>query len=886
MPKIIVDGVEIEASEDANLLEVLLSNDIDIPYFCWHPAMGSVGACRQCAVIGYANEEDARGRIVMSCMTPVMEGARYSVTAENASSFRDSVIENLMLNHPHDCPVCEEGGECHLQDMTVMVGHRDRRYSGDKTTFRNQYLGPFIGHEMNRCITCYRCVRYYQDYAGGTDLGAFGSRDRVFFGRAEDGVLENEFAGNLVEVCPTGVFTDKTLSKHYTRKWDLQSSPTVCTSCSLGCNTYSSERYGELRRVHNRYHNEVNGYFLCDRGRFGAQHVNSDRRIPQAGIRNADGKYDPVPLADAIEAIRGLLDGVVVGIGSPRASLEANEALRQLVGAENYANGMTDIDRAMSAVILEVLQSGMNTPSMMEVESYDAILVIGEDITNHAPRLALSVRQALRNRGQRMADETGISSWHDAAVRELTQHDLSPLVLLSPMADKLDDVASQAIRLAPEEIVSLTQKIEKALDSSLDNESAPRAQEVAEVLLQAKRPLIISGTSLNSANVLKAAANLARALHAKNADAGIFLCASEANSLGVALIDNDNSTEGLLAADADVVVVLENDLAARFGEDVLGQIKSLVAIDHLDNATVSESQVVLPAATFAESEGTFVNNEGRLQRSLAVFKPAGDISAAYQLLTALGGQELSAGAVQQRCAEQHPVLAAMLNCAPGQDYRVEGSRVARMTHRASGRTAMLADVSVHEPKQPVDTESPLAFTMEGNQQQAPSTLRPYTWSPGWNSNQSIHKFQSEVGGPDKTGVPGVKIFSGQESLTGFEITPEPARNFIGQTHIFGSDPVSNEAAEIATMIPGLYARMNEETSRSIGVGPGDGILAGGLELAVLVDDEVAEQCVIYPILPGTGHLADLNLSDARRIDGFKAPSDPMRPAIITSDRTS
>ena len=177
MPKIIVDGEKIEARADANLLEVLLSNNIDMPYFCWHPAMGSVGACRQCAVIGYANEEDARGRIVMSCMTPVMEGARYSVTAENASSFRDSVIENLMLNHPHDCPVCEEGGECHLQDMTVMVGHRDRRYSGEKTTFRNQYLGPFIGHEMNRCITCYRCVRYYQDYAGGTDLGAFGSRD-------------------------------------------------------------------------------------------------------------------------------------------------------------------------------------------------------------------------------------------------------------------------------------------------------------------------------------------------------------------------------------------------------------------------------------------------------------------------------------------------------------------------------------------------------------------------------------------------------------------------------------------------------------------------------------------------------------------------------------
>ena len=181
MPTIFVDDSAIEAKAGDNLLEVLLSNGIDVPYFCWHPAMGSVGACRQCAVVGYANPDDTRGRIVMSCMTPVTEGARFSVQADGATSFRNSVIENLMLNHPHDCPVCEEGGECHLQDMTVMVGHSDRRYKGLKTTFRNQYLGPLIGHEMNRCITCYRCVRYYQDYAGGDDLSAFGSRDRVVF---------------------------------------------------------------------------------------------------------------------------------------------------------------------------------------------------------------------------------------------------------------------------------------------------------------------------------------------------------------------------------------------------------------------------------------------------------------------------------------------------------------------------------------------------------------------------------------------------------------------------------------------------------------------------------------------------------------------------------
>ena len=128
-----------------------------------------------------------------------------------AAEFRAAITELLMTNHPHDCPVCDEGGECHLQDMTVMTGHNQRRYRFGKRTHRNQDLGPLIEHEMNRCIACYRCLRFYQEYAGGHDLDVFQSHNHVYFGRHEDGVLESEFSGNLVEVCPTGVFTDKTL---------------------------------------------------------------------------------------------------------------------------------------------------------------------------------------------------------------------------------------------------------------------------------------------------------------------------------------------------------------------------------------------------------------------------------------------------------------------------------------------------------------------------------------------------------------------------------------------------------------------------------------------------------------------------------------------------
>ena len=228
MAKIWIEGETRDVDASKNLLEVCLEQGLDLPYFCWHPALGSVGACRQCAVKQFRDEKDTQGKLVMACMTPASEGTRISVGDDEARTFRKSVTEFLMVNHPHDCPICDEGGECHLQDMTVMTGHRVRTYRFLKKTYTNQDLGPFVNHEMNRCIQCYRCVHFYREHAGGKDLQAFAAKDHVYFGRHEDGVLESEFAGNLVEICPTGVFTDKTSKQHYTRKWDLATAPSVC----------------------------------------------------------------------------------------------------------------------------------------------------------------------------------------------------------------------------------------------------------------------------------------------------------------------------------------------------------------------------------------------------------------------------------------------------------------------------------------------------------------------------------------------------------------------------------------------------------------------------------------------------------------------------------
>ena len=198
---------------------------------------------------------------------------------------------------------------------------------------------------MNRCIQCQRCVRFYREYAGGHDLNAFHLRDSIYYGRHEDGILESEFSGNLVEICPTGVFTDATLKRHYTRKWDLQMAPSICVHCGLGCNTTVGERYGTLRRIVNRYNHEVNGYFLCDRGRFGYEFVESSLRIRHPLL---NGKA-ATKTRGAGTLRRILREGNAIGIGSPRASLEANFALRTLVGPDRFFAGV--LGRRLAAVV-------------------------------------------------------------------------------------------------------------------------------------------------------------------------------------------------------------------------------------------------------------------------------------------------------------------------------------------------------------------------------------------------------------------------------------------------------------------------------------------------------------------------------------------------------
>jgi len=881
MATIHVDGKALEVDGADNLLQACLSLGLDIPYFCWHPALGSVGACRQCAVKQYTDENDTRGRIVMSCMTPATDGTWISIDDEESKAFRASVVEWLMTNHPHDCPVCEEGGHCHLQDMTVMTGHNERRYRFTKRTHQNQQLGPFISHEMNRCIACYRCVRFYKDYAGGTDLGVFGAHDNVYFGRVEDGVLESEFSGNLTEVCPTGVFTDKTHSERYNRKWDMQFSPSICHGCSSGCNISPGERYGELRRIENRYNGSVNQYFLCDRGRFGYGYVNREDRPRQPLLANGA----KLSLDEALDKAADLLRGRnIVGIGSPRASLESNYALRELVGAEHFYSGIEAAELERIRLVLQVLNdSPLPVPNMRDIEDHDAVFVLGEDLTQTAARMALSLRQSVKGKAEDMADAMRVQPWLDAAVKNIGQHALNPLFIASLAETKLDDIAEECVHAAPDDLARIGFAVAHALDASapavegLDAEALDLAKRIADALLAAKRPLIIAGTSLGSKALIEASGNIDKAPKPAQKNGSISLIVPEANSLGLAMLGGesvDAALQAVIDGKADAIVVLENDLYTRTDkakvDAALNATKVLIVADHQKTATSDRAHLVLPAASFAEGDGTLVSQEGRAQRFFQVFDPKYMdasilVHEGWRWLHALRATLLNQPIdwtqldhVTAAVAASTPQLNRIVDAAPSAAFRIKGMKLAREPLRYSGRTAMRADISVHEPRTPQDKDTAFAFSMEGYSGSAePRQQVPFAWSPGWNSPQAWNKFQDEVGGHIRAGDPGTRLIeSTGDSLNWFASVPRAFNPAPGTWqvvpffHLFGSEENSSKAAPVQERIPAAYVALAKSEADRLGVNDGAmlslNVAGQTLRLPLRINEELGAGLVALP----------------------------------------
>ena len=654
MPKLTIDSREIEVPQGTNVLEAAERLGIMVPRFCYHPALGSVGACRMCAVKFL--EGKVKG-VEMSCMVAAEDGMVVSTTHPDAMDYRKYVIEWLMLDHPLDCPVCDEGGHCLLQDETVSGGHGIRRFLGPKRTYQDQDLGLFVQHEMNRCIQCWRCRRFYQEYAGYRDLGALQIARRTYFGRFTDGPLESPFAGNLIDICPTGVFTDKP-SRFKGRRWNFDRSPSLCLHCSLGCNTVGSAQYREMVRLEGRPHDAVNGYFICDRGRYGFSYANHPERPRRAHLGDREVPWDEAIKAAAAELARISREhgpGAVACMGGTRSSLETQGALKLFCRTQGWRDPQFFWDPALERKVKAAVDrlDERLAVSLRELEAADFIVLVGADPVNEAPMLALALRQAQR-RGAKVVvlDPRPV----------FLPFEFEPL----PVPPGQLDAALGALvkgALSAEAAAGLIEPARRFYDALPgrypgDPAVADRLAALAEALEKSQKPVVVCGTDIVRETTPALAADIALLLKAAGKEAGLFYLLPGANAFGAALVSAPGQPEAAdrspgqwpwgpaavgepagpgepaLSADAilegidqgriKALVLVENDPFWTFYDEArlalaLERLEFLLVLDYVPSASVKRAHVVLPTVpVFERTASGFVNQEGRAQAALPV----------------------------------------------------------------------------------------------------------------------------------------------------------------------------------------------------------------------------------------------------------------------------
>ncbi|CAL4320193.1 NADH-quinone oxidoreductase subunit G [Buchnera aphidicola (Protaphis terricola)] len=838
MSKIYINKKMYHVNKSDNLLHACLSVGLDIPYFCWHPKLGSIGACRQCAVTQYDNFSDSQGKIIISCMTPIIDGSIISTNDSISKEFRKNILELLLINHPHDCPVCEEGGNCHLQDMTVMNKHYNRNYRFQKRTYINQYLGSFIKHEMNRCIGCYRCVRYYKDYADGSDLNVYSANNNIYFGRIEDGVLENEHSGNLVEICPTGVFTDKT-NKKYNRKWDLQYAPSICHSCSVGCNIIAGERYSEIRRIENRYHQNINNYFICDLGRFGYSHNNLKQRPRHPSIKTSNHEFNILNFSQAIQESVNFIKCYkrVIGIGSIRSSIENNFALKELVGEINFSHGMSNKEEACVKLILDVLNSNeFYIPSLKEIEDYDVILILGEDLTQTSPRIALSVRQAIKNKAKKIAELNRIPNWNSSVVSHISENFKNSLYIIYTHETKLDDIAKWSYFGSVDEQIAFGCSIIHNLDInsskvlSLNDHLSKKSSLIAQDLINAKKVLIISGMHSFSKSIIQTSINIAISIkRKKNNHVALTFATPSANTLGLGIMSGfsiEKAFQKLNKKEADAVIFMEYDVYRYLSKhdcDFLFKNKeNTLSIDHQYTKTYKNSKINLPCMNFFESSGTIINFEGRAQRFFKVYDPMffDENNCLYEswkwlhfIQCKLLNKKISWSNLDDviiSYGKKYPILKKIKTFLPNSNFRINNQKIARSPNRYSGRTALKSNINIHESSQPTDVNTMFSFSMEGyNSPNKSLAYIPFAWFPGWNSPQAWNKFQVEIGRELIAGDSGVFLFKDNKKNMNvyFNVKYTIEKKYwsiIPYYHIFGNEELTQYSSIIKKNIPLPY----------------------------------------------------------------------------------
>ena len=655
MATVTINGKEITVEDGTLILDAARQAGFEIPTFCYQAELSRLGSCRMCLV-----EIEGQRKLQPSCVTPVMHGMNIWTDSPSVVSAREAMLEFLLSNHALDCPVCDKGGECELQDMVYKYGPRKGRFQEVKNRFhdRDYVLSPVIVKNSNRCVQCMRCVRVCREVVGVGVLGAIGrghKQEETSFLRQQ---LDCDHDGNCIEVCPVGCFMRRPY-RYKARPWDLTRAMSICPYCGTGCRFSIQERDGVVLRAVAMHEVGVNGITLCARGRFGYDFVNSKERLKTPLVKR-NGRFEPVTWHDAMEMIKerlGTLQGERIGaIASPRLTNEELFLFQRFV-REVLKSPNIDSDPRWNDTTVEAFVSVTGIPeggtSLFDCVGADTVFIIGGQVSEENPVV-------------------------DYTIRRISSERRMNIIIGSPRAMKLDASAGILLRhgagcedsllIALACILTEESGLQdgKALLGDLSKEGFIEQAGVAEddlracakVLVGSNSIGIFAGTSLLRFSSLRGLHLLRTVLERLKKALFIMPLLDRCNQRGAwdmgvhpgfgpgyrgverRGLGCDGMLEGVVKGEIDALYIVGEDLVSaypdgEFVESALSKAGFVVVQDAFLTRTARFADVVLPSAVFAEKDGTFTNQEGRVQAISKLLPPPGEAKTDLEIISIL-----------------------------------------------------------------------------------------------------------------------------------------------------------------------------------------------------------------------------------------------------------
>ena len=621
MVEIELDGKKVEVAPGSMVMHAAEKAGTYIPHFCYHKKLSIAANCRMCLV-----EVEKAPKPMPACATPVTQGMIVRTKSDKAIQAQKSVMEFLLINHPLDCPICDQGGECQLQDLAVGYGGTGSRYEEDKRVVPHKDVGPLISmEEMTRCIHCTRCVRFGQEMAGVMELGMVNRGEHSEITTVMGDTVDSELSGNMIDLCPVGALTSKPF-RYSARTWELSRRKSVSPHDSTGANLIVQVKSHKVMRVVPFENEAVNECWIADRDRFSYEALNSEERLTQPMIKQG-GEWKTVDWQTALEYVANGLKQVkdqhgaqsIGALVSPHSTLEELFLTGQLLRGLGSDNIDWRLRNAQFNAAEGVRWLGTSIESLSDVQ---AALVVGSNLRKDHPLFAQRIRQACKKGANIFALNSKVYDWAMPVT--------ASVVAAQDWAQALADVAAAVAQA-------------KGAQAPVTAQTNMEAEAIAQALLSGERTSILLG---NAAAHHAHAAQLLSLANWIGAHTGatVGYLTEAANTVGAQWVQAQPQAGGLNAAQMvagglKAVLLLNNEPAfdSAAGQQALQGLNKSEMVVTLSpfKANMEISDVLLPIAPFSETSGTFVNAEGRVQSFHAVVKPLGETRPAWKVLRVL-----------------------------------------------------------------------------------------------------------------------------------------------------------------------------------------------------------------------------------------------------------